>query len=207
MQFVEITSNRSFTLLTIRYQHIKIILLKNFESEEQFRMLIEIVFNYIKDYLEKKDACVFLFHVILVANSKCIAIANKRDKNKFKILNVLNKLYLLLCFYITMFALLFANQAFATFFLTSSKHLFRLWIALEQKQLSISLKKKLTKRSLFRQCKSTIKDVQIFDEKILANITLCPQINHLESIINIELSTNLYIFRRDIEQALDNNNN
>lgn len=126
MQFVEITSNRSFTLLTIRYQHIKIILLKNFESEEQFRMLIEIVFNYIKDYLEKKDACVFLFHVILVANSKCIAIANKRDKNKFKILNVLNKLYLLLCFYITMFALLFANQAFATFFLTSSKHLFRL---------------------------------------------------------------------------------
>lgn len=54
MQFVEITNNRSSILLTIRYQHIKMILLLNFDDEKQFRMLIEIVFHHIKNYFEKK---------------------------------------------------------------------------------------------------------------------------------------------------------
>lgn len=151
MQLVKITSNRYSALLAIRYQHIKIILLKNLKSEEQSRMLIKIVFNHIKGYLKEKNACVSLFHAMIVADFSCVAIANECDKNEFKILNVLNELCLLLCSYIIMFALLFANWTFAIFFLTSLKHLFRLRIALEQKQLSISLKKKLANRSLFRR--------------------------------------------------------
>lgn len=54
MQFVEITNNRFSTLLTIRYQHIKMILLSNFENKKQFRVLIEIAFHHIKNYFEKK---------------------------------------------------------------------------------------------------------------------------------------------------------
>jgi len=204
MQLVEITSNRSSALLAIRYQHIKMTLLKNSKDEEQSRVLIEIVFNHIKGYLEEKDACVSSFHAILVANSKCIAIANERDKNEFGISNVLNESCLLLCPHITMLALLFANRAFATSSLTSSKHLFRLRIALEQKQLSIPLKEELAKRPLFRRCKSTVKGVQISNEKILANTTLRPQMNHLESIIDMKLPTDSYIFRRGNGQALDN---
>jgi len=169
MQLVEITSNRSFALLTIRYQHIKIILLKNLDDEEQSQVLIEIVFNYIKDYFEEKDACVFLFYAILVANFSCVAIANERDKNEFEISNVSNESCLLLCSYITMLALLFADQVFAIFFLISSKQLFCLRIASRQKQLPIFFKKKLAERSLFRRCKSIVKSVQLFKKTASTN--------------------------------------
>lgn len=44
MQLIDITSNRFLTLLTICYQHIKMILLSNSNNEKQSRVLIEIVF-------------------------------------------------------------------------------------------------------------------------------------------------------------------
>jgi len=112
-------------------------------------VLIKIVFHHIKGYLRKKDSYVLLFYAILVAASVCVAVANERGRNKFKILNVSNESCLLLCSYITMLALLFVDQAFVALFLTSSKQLFRLRIASEQKQLPMPLKKKMAKRSLF----------------------------------------------------------
>jgi hypothetical protein len=51
-----------------------------------------------------------------------------------------------------------------------------------------------------------MKGVQISNEEILANITLRSQMNHLESIIGMELPIDPYIFRRGNGQALDNNN-
>lgn len=109
MQLVEITSNRSSTLLTIRYRHIKVILLSNPKGEEQSRVLIEIVFHHIKDYLEKKDSYVLLFYAILVATLVCVVVANERDRNEFEILDVSNESCLLLCSHITMLALLFVD--------------------------------------------------------------------------------------------------
>ncbi len=109
MQLVKITNNRSSTLLTICYQYVRIILLKNSNNKEQLRVLIKIVFNYIKDYLKEKDAYVFIFNITFAIVFECVAIANEHNKNKFKIPNVLNKLCLLLCSYITMFALSFVN--------------------------------------------------------------------------------------------------
>ena len=168
-------------------------------------MLIEIVFNYIKNYFEKKNAWIFLLHDLLVANLSCVTIVNERDKNEFEILNVSNESYLLFCFYITMFALLFANQAFV-FFLISSKHLFRFRIASKQKQLLMLFKKKLTKRSLFRRYKNSVKSVQIFEETTLIDIIFRSQMINLEMIIDMKLSTKSYTFRRDNEQVFDNSN-
>ena len=76
MQLVDITNNRSSTLLTICYQHIKMILLSNFDNKKQSRMLIEIVFQHIKDYLKKKDAYVSLFYVVFSLNFVCIAVVD-----------------------------------------------------------------------------------------------------------------------------------
>lgn len=121
MQLAEITGNRPSALLAVRYQHIKMTLLEDSGNKEQPQVLIEIVFNHIKGYLGEKDACVSLFHAMLTADSLCVAIANERDRNEFGISNVSNESCLLLCSHITMLALLFANQAFVVFFLTSSK--------------------------------------------------------------------------------------
>ena len=206
MQLARIIDNRFSTLLTIRYQHIKMILLSNLDNEEQSRMLIVIVFHHIKDYLEKKNAYVLLFYVIFVVASVCVVVANERDKNEFEILDVSNESCLLLCSHIFMLALLFANQVFVALFLTSSKHLFRFRIVSRQKQLSMSLKKKMTKRFLFRRCKSTIKSIQIFEKLTLIDIIFRSQMINLESIIDMKLFTSSYIFRRGNEQALDNNN-
>ncbi|KAL8766093.1 MAG: hypothetical protein Q9194_006371, partial [Teloschistes cf. exilis] len=58
-------------------------------------------------------------------------------------------------------ALLFADQAFAAPFLTSSEQLFRLRIVPGQKQLPVPLKEKMAERPLFRRCKnSEITDAQ-----------------------------------------------
>ena len=159
MQLVEITCNRSSTLLTIHYQHIKVILLSNFDDEEQSRILIEILFHHIKSYIEKKNAYVLLFYAVFVVTSICVVVVNERDKNEFEIFDVSNESCLLFCFHILMLALFFANQVFVVSFLTSSKQLFRLRIASRQKQLSMHLKKKMTKKLLFRRCKNTIKRI------------------------------------------------
>ena len=103
-----------------------------------------------------------------------------------------------------MLALLFADQAFAVSSLTLSKQLFRLRIASEQKQLLISLKKEMAKRSLFRRCKHTVRNVQVSEEEALAYTILSPQMNTLGSIIGMELPASPYTFRRDNGQALDN---
>ena len=66
MQLAEITDNRLSILLTIRYQHIKMILLSDFDDEKQFRVLIEIVFHHIKDYFEKKMRTFFCFTLYLL---------------------------------------------------------------------------------------------------------------------------------------------
>ena len=83
MQLTEITSNRPSTLLTICYQHIKMILLSNFKNEEQSRILIEIVFRHTKNYFEKKDMYVLLCYATLVASSVCVVIVNEHDRNEF----------------------------------------------------------------------------------------------------------------------------
>ena len=55
-----------------------------------------------------------------------------------------------------MLALLFADQAFAALSLILLEHLFRLRIALGQKQLRVSLKDELADRPLFRRYKSSL---------------------------------------------------
>ena len=59
-------------------------------------MLIEIVFYYTKGYLGEKDAYVFPFYIIFIIDSDSVAVANGRSRNKFRISDILNKLYLLL---------------------------------------------------------------------------------------------------------------
>jgi hypothetical protein len=50
------------------------------DDEEQSRMLIEIVFQHIKNYFEKKDAYVLLFYVIFFLNFVDIVVANEMTK-------------------------------------------------------------------------------------------------------------------------------
>jgi len=58
---------------------------------------------------------------------------------------------------------------------------------------------------VFRQWKSTIHESQIFKIEVLAYITLRSQMIDLDIIIDIKLSINSYIFRRNNEKVLDNN--
>ena len=72
--------------------------------------------------------------------------------------------------------------------------------------MSMHLKKKMTKKSLFRRCKNTIKRIQISEKQTLINSTFRPQMTNLENITGMEFLTDPYIFRRENRQALDNNN-
>ena len=135
---------------------------------------------------------------------KCNAIVNKSDKNEFETFDVSNELCLLLYSHITMLALLFVDQAFVIFFLTSSEQIFRFRITSKQKLLLMLLKKKMTERSLFQRCKNIVRNVQIFEKKAFAYIILDSQINTLESVTDMKLFTSSYIFRRDNEQAFNN---
>ena len=93
--------------MQIHYQHIKMTLLLNFDDEEQFRMLIEIVFHRIRDYFGKKNAYVRLFYTVYVVTSVCVVVANESC--------------LLHCFHIFMFAFTFRESAFAVSFLILSE--------------------------------------------------------------------------------------
>ncbi|KAL9579753.1 MAG: hypothetical protein Q9203_006568 [Teloschistes exilis] len=126
---------------------------------------MEIVFHHTKGYLGEKDA------------------------NEFGIPDVPNKPCLLLCPYITILALLFVDQAFAAPSLTSSEQLFRLRIALGQKQLQVPLKEELAERPLFRRCKNSVEGIQISEEYTLADTTLRPQMTNFGSITGMELPT------------------
>ena len=66
------------------------------------------------------------------------------------------------------------------------------------------LKNEMIEKSLFRQCKNTMKNIQIFDEQALIDSILRSQIINLESVIDMKLFIDSYIFRHDNEQVLDN---
>ncbi|KAL9027313.1 MAG: hypothetical protein Q9196_004144 [Gyalolechia fulgens] len=132
MQLAGITDNRPSALLAVRYQHIKVTLLPDPDGGEQTRVLIEIVFHHIKGYLGEKMRTSSLY-VSKAAASVRAAVANECGRNEFGIPDVPNEPCLLLCPYITVLALLFADQAFAAPFLTSPEQLFRLRIAPGQK--------------------------------------------------------------------------
>ena len=159
MQFAGITGNRPSALLAVRYRHIKVTLLEDPAGGEQPRVLIEIVFNYTKGYLRKKDTYVFIFHITFNAAVGYHAVANDQSRNEFGIPDVPNEPCLLLCPHITMLALLFADQAFAASSLISLKQLFRLRIASGQKQLLVLLKEEMAERLLFRRCRNTVRSV------------------------------------------------
>ncbi len=131
--------------------------------------------------------------------------ANDNNRNKFSIFDVPNKLCLLLCLYITILILIFANKVFAISKLTLTEQLFCLRIPSRQKQLELSLKEEIQEMLVFRRCKSTIYRVQISRAKILANFTLRLQIIDLGSVTSIKLQTSSYIFRCNNREALDNN--
>jgi len=69
MQLAGITGNRPSALLAVRYQNIKVTLLKDPDGGEQPRMLIEIVFHHTKGYLGEKDAYVVVFLITFAAAS------------------------------------------------------------------------------------------------------------------------------------------
>lgn len=105
-----------------------------------------------------------------------------------------------------MLALIFTNEVFVISKLTLAKQLFRLRISSRQNQLELSFKQKMQEMSIFRRWKSTIHESQIFETKALAQITFRSQMMNLDRIIDMKLSIILYIFRRNNEKALDNNN-
>lgn len=159
MQLAGITGNRPSALLAVRYQYIKVSLLEDPNCGEQPRVLIEIAFNHTKDYLEEKDAYVFRFYITFAIISRYVGVANRRGRNKFGFLDVLNEPCLLFCPCILILALFFANQAFATSSLTSPEQLLYLWIAPGQKQLPVPLKEKMAEKPLFRRCKNAARGV------------------------------------------------
>ena len=68
MQLAGITGNRPAALLAVCYRHVKVALLADPKGGEQPRVMLEIVYKYIKGYLGDKDALVIpstpyaLFH-------------------------------------------------------------------------------------------------------------------------------------------------
>jgi len=71
IQLIEITENRSAALLAVCYQYIKVTLFSNFNWKEQLQIILEIIYKYIKNYLEQKK--IFIFSVIfyILLNNRC----------------------------------------------------------------------------------------------------------------------------------------
>lgn len=182
MQLAGITSSRLSALLAVRYQRIKVALLEDPDGGEQARVLIEIVST----------------------TPKGTSVANDGGRNQFRIPDVPNELSLLLYPHITMLTLLFADQAFTASSMASLEQSFHLLVAPGQKQLPVPPKEEMAERPLFRRCKNTVRNVQIFEEEALADSTLCLQMTNLGNITGMELPTGPYTFRRGNGQALDN---
>lgn len=64
----------------------------------------------------------------------------------------------------------------------------------------------MIEKSLFRRCKNTVKSIQIFDEQALTDSIFRSQMINFESVTDMKLFTDSYIFRRDNKQTFNNNN-
>lgn len=119
---------------------------------------------------------------------------NNNAKNKFKISNVLDKLYLILCLHLNLLTLIFSNQTFVILKLTLFEQLFYFKILLEQKQLPVSLKKKIEYILLFCYSKNIINSIYIFNNQALSNNAFQLLIIKLGNVTNIKFSTSPYTF-------------
>ncbi len=82
IQLIDITENRSAALLAICYRHVKVTLLSNSNGDEQLRIILKIVYKYIKSYLGQKETFVFSVALyILYNNSSARSLTSITETN------------------------------------------------------------------------------------------------------------------------------
>lgn len=131
-------------------------------------------------------------------------LTNDCHRNEFDISDVSNESCLLLCSHIIMLTLIFVDQVFVVLELIFVKEFFHLRVLFKQHQLELSIKKKMQSVSLFRRCKSILNEVRISNKKALTDSTLRSQRIKLESVIDMKLLIDSYIFQRNNDETLDN---
>lgn len=131
-------------------------------------------------------------------------LTNDYRRNEFDISDVSNESCLLLCSHIIMLTLIFVDQVFVVLELIFVEEFFHLRVLFKQHQLKLSIKKKMQSVSLFRRCKSILNEVRISNKKALTDSTLRSQMIKLESVIDMKLSIDSYIFQRNNDETLDN---
>lgn len=130
-----------------------------------------------------------------IDNLTCLSsTANCCDRNKFGIPDIPREPCLLLCPHINLLTLIFVDEAFAPFALTTPEQLFNLWILPGKHQMELPLKEKMKNVPLFCASENTAYEVQISLDKVLADSTFRPRLINLGSVTGIELPTGPYTF-------------
>ena len=124
-----------------------------------------------KDTLKRKKHLYFSLWLFRYTKSLDLT-ANNGARHEFRIPDISDEPYLLLCPYLNLLTLISSNQTFAAPKLNSLEQLFRFRIPLEQKQLPVPLKQEIQHISLFRQSKNMVNRVCISNDQALPNSAL-----------------------------------
>ncbi|KAF1364477.1 hypothetical protein EJ07DRAFT_27239, partial [Lizonia empirigonia] len=180
LQLGGFTANRPKALLGLCYRHIQVTLLRDPEGGPH-RLLLEFTFEFTKQFLGIKDMNTFPLPEIIFDES------------------------LIFSPHIFLLGLLFHNQAFAAYNLTSPEELSKLQIPVGRNELPLRLNQKLDNVPIFRKAVRTINGWSISPDEHLPYSTLLPWIRILGEITGFAQVTRPYSMRYAGGKAFNEN--
>ncbi|KAJ5248104.1 hypothetical protein N7524_012064 [Penicillium chrysogenum] len=183
LQLAGLTANRPQAVLSLRYRHIGVSLLRDPQGGPH-RILIEFKFEYTKGFLGSKDENTYILPEIIFDPS------------------------LVLSPHVFLLGLLFADRAFKRVdgeeVLTSAGQLPRLHIRDGCNELPLLLDPALDDVPVFRQTERTLQGIGISTDKCLPYSTLLPWVKSVGSITGFRQVARPYSLRYGAGKALDN---
>ncbi|KAF2844244.1 hypothetical protein T440DRAFT_436700 [Plenodomus tracheiphilus IPT5] len=182
LQLGGFTANRPQALLSLCYRHIQVTLLRDPEGGPH-RLLLEFTFEFTKEFLGVKDM------------------------NTFPLPEIIYDETLIFSPHIFLLGLLFHDQAFAAYNLTSPEELSKLQIPLGRNELPLRLNQKLDHIPVFRKAVRTPSGWNISPDEPLSYSTLLPWIKALGQITGFAQVTRPYSLRYAGGKAFNENGN
>ncbi|ORX95381.1 hypothetical protein BCR34DRAFT_607969 [Clohesyomyces aquaticus] len=182
LQLGGFTANRPQALLNLCYRHIQVTLLRDPEGGPH-RVLLEFTFEFTKEFLGIKDMNTFPLPEIIYDES------------------------LIFSPHVFLLGVLFRDQAFAAYNLTSPEELSRLHIPQSRNELPLRLNQELDDIPVFRKAVRTPNGWVISDDEPLPYSTLLPWIRMLGQITGFAQVTRPYSLRYAGGKAFNENGN
>ncbi|CAK4031768.1 C2H2 finger domain-containing [Lecanosticta acicola] len=173
-----ITGNRPGALLALRYENLKVTLLRDPNGTDRPRVLLEFTFKDTKSYLGRKDA------------------------NTFPVPDIPSEPCLLLCPQIMLLGLIFADEAFAAPSLVGPEQLFSLRIRRGRNQQELPFKEGIRSMPLFRKVERQVHGLSL-SSAAATDDWLRKRLCTLSTVTGFEFLVGPYCFRRGNGEALD----